>query len=98
MALLDWARVRAARAAEVGEPQGVRTVVFDLIVEEAQGRVALRLDAEPGEEAQQLARAVAEALGDRALPSLKSLAGDGIPTRWYPDLEGFEEAGGEELG
>ena len=91
---LPWSRVCRARAAEVGEPQGVRTVVFDLWVDEPQGRVAWRLDAEPGEAAQLLARALAEALGDRAGACLKSLAGDGIPTRWYPDLASFE-AGGE---
>ena len=95
---LGWDGVRAAHAAEVGEPQGVRTIVFDLISAEPDGPVALRLDAEPGEDAQQLARALAQALGGRARPCLKGLASDGMPTRWYPDLDSFEEDSARELG
>ena len=96
--LLAWSQVLAARAAEVGEPQGVRTVVFDLLVEGGDRRELLRLDAEPGDEAEALARALATGLGDRALPSIKSLAVDGIPSRRYTDLGSFEDAGLEELG
>jgi hypothetical protein len=31
--LLAWSRVHRGLAAEVGEPQGVRTIVFDLAIE-----------------------------------------------------------------
>ena len=92
-ALLPWSAVRAAIAAEVGEPEGVRTVVFDLVVEQAGGRRILRLDAEPGGDAMQLARAIARGVASAGkLPSIESLAADGSPARWYPDLDSFEAA------
>src|SRR2546427_5478968 len=50
--LLHWRDVLGAVAAEVGEPEGVRTIVFDLLAQAGRGaRVALRLDAEPGDAA-----------------------------------------------
>lgn len=98
---LSWSRIRWAIAAEVGEPEGVRTIVFDLVVDGAHpvdGPRVLRLDAEPGEDAIALARAVARGLGDaRKVASIRSLATDGIPTRWYPDLRAFEEDAAAEL-
>ncbi len=91
--LLPWSRVEHAIAAEVGEPQGVRTIVFDLVVRESDHWLAYRLDAEPGEHAMNLARGVQRSLrAGCSSASLKSLATDGIPSRWYPDLDGFEEA------
>ncbi len=92
--LLDWSRVTRAIAAEVGEPEGVRTIVFDLILErDGGGWLAYRLDADPGEDAMKVARAIEVGLGrDRPMASIKSVATDGIPTRWYPDLGAFEEA------
>lgn len=92
--LLEWAEVGWALAAEVGEPQGVRTIVFDLVVDHSAGSFAVcRFDAEPGEDAVAVARAIAEALpGERLGASLKSLAADGVACRWYPDLESLEEA------
>jgi hypothetical protein len=91
-ALLPWNRVEHAMAAEVGEPQGVRTVVFDLLVRDADGWVAYRLDADPGEDAMYLAQDIEQRLRSGcSSASLKSLATDGIPSRWYPDLDGFEE-------
>ncbi len=61
-------------------------------------RTVCRLDAEPGEDSIALARAIAEGVGpDRAGGSIKSLATDGSPSRWYPDLEAFEDAAREEL-
>jgi hypothetical protein len=97
--LLRWRDVLGAVAAEVGEPQGVRTIVFELLAQASRGqRVALRLDAEPGEAATALAQLIAAALGGRARASIKSLALDGIPTLWFPDLESFEEVASGELG
>ena len=91
--LVDWSCVRRAMAAEIGEPQGVRTIVFDLVVDEAEECVLYRFDADPGEDAVAVARIIAGALApDRAEGSIKSLATDGIASRWYPDLESFEEA------
>lgn len=97
--LLSWGKVRCALAAEVGEPEGVRTIVFDLAVEVAGAdSVAYRLDADPGEDARRVARIAEEALGPGcSTASIKSVATDGIPSRWYPDLEAFEEAALEML-
>jgi hypothetical protein len=96
--LVRWRDVIGAVAAEVGEPEGVRTIVFDLLARTSAGRVALRLDADPGEPAAELARAIARAIGERARTSIKSLAAEGTPTRWFPDLGEFERAAAEELG
>ncbi len=96
--MLCWRDVLGALAAEIGEPEGVRTIVFDLLAQTRGGRVAVRLDAEPGEPASAVAQVVAAALGDRARPSIKSLASDGIPTLWFPDLASFEQVASDELG
>src|SRR5262249_56297447 len=46
---LAWAEIWFAVAAEIGEPEGGRTIVFDLVVgRDERGWQALRLDAEPG--------------------------------------------------
>lgn len=99
-ALLPWSAVRGAVAAEVGEPEGVRTIVFDLLVRDAGGAPCVhRLGADPGPDAMALARAVQDALGaERKIPWIRSLATDGIPARWYPDLESFEADAAAELG
>src|SRR5262245_39995762 len=90
--LLSWRDVLGAVAAEVGEPEGVRTIVFDLLARANRGeRVALRLDVEPGEPAAELAQVISAALGDRARASIKSLAVDGVAALWFPDLASFEE-------
>ena len=97
--LLAWAAVQRAIAAEVGEPQGVRTIVFDLVVAlEGADCTVCRLDAEPGQDAVALARVIAEGIGpERASASIKSLVTDGLPNRWYPDLDAFEESVREEI-
>jgi hypothetical protein len=95
--LLSWETIQRALAGEVGEPEGVRTIVFDLVVDRDVTQAGVlfsvcRLDAEPGEEAMNLAKAIARAIGDHASPSIKSLAAEGTPSLWYPDLEEFEAA------
>lgn len=97
--LLDWGKVERVVVAEVGEPEGVRTIVCDLIGTSGGGTAVHRLDAEPGDSAIALARALERGIGSaRAPASLKSLAADGLATRWFPDLQSFEEAALEELG
>ena len=92
-ALVRWADVLGAVAAEVGEPEGVRTIVFDLLTRASCGElVAVRLDAEPGEPASEMALRIAAAIGDRARSSVRSLAVDGVATLWFPDLESFERS------
>jgi len=92
--LLEWGEVDWVLAAEVGEPQGVRTIVFDLVVDRSAGSFAVcRFDVEPGEDAVVAARAIAGALPAEQLGvSIKSLAADGVTCRWYPDVESLEEA------
>jgi len=96
--LLSWDDVERVVVAEVGEPEGVRTIVCDLVRRAFGGGFkAHRLDADPGEAAQALARGLEAGLGPRASAGLKSLAGDGLATRWYPDLAAFEEEALAEL-
>ena len=91
--VLPWNRVSRVFAAEVGEPQGIRTVVFDLVVAEGDGYSVCRFDAEPGDPAIAAARNLTENLAAECLgSSVKSLAAEGMPVDWYPDLESFEEA------
>ena len=57
-----------------------------------------RLDAEPGEDAMKWATAIERALApELSAPSIKSLAAEGSPSRWYQDLEEFEAAALESL-
>ncbi len=97
--LLVWSRIERALAAEVGEPEGVRTIVFDLALELVGPEcVVCRLDAEPGEDASALARAIQIGVGrDRCSPSLRALATEGLPTRCYPDLDTLTEANLESI-
>src|SRR5262245_55921801 len=92
--LLRWGEVRFALAAEVGEPEGVRTIVFDLVLgRDAEGLRVARLDADPGPVALEIARAIHAGVGAAQRgPSIKSLASDGVASWWYADLETFEEA------
>jgi len=92
--LLAWARMQAAFAAEVGEPEGVRTVVFDVAVETRGDECVLcRFDVDPGEEAQALARAIEVGVGrEQCSASLRNLAREGLPSRHYTDLETLTEA------
>lgn len=98
-ALLGWDALAHVIAAEIGEPEGVRTIVFDLVARRDEGWEVLRLDAEPGQEATDLAQAIehhAEPATQSA--SLKSIATDGIPSLWFPDLASFEEDTLAQLG
>ena len=96
--LLAWDQVRGALAAEVGEPQGVRTIVFDLVVRTEAPVQVYRFDADPYDGAQEMACAVLRHLGpDRTSASIKSIAVDGMATRWYPDLDSLAAANLEAL-
>jgi hypothetical protein len=97
---LSWDRIQHALAAQVGEPEGVSTVVFDLVVERKQTEcLVFRFDADPGEPAREVARALVERLGPQhCARSLVALADEGVPTRTYPDLDSLAEGALEELG
>jgi hypothetical protein len=89
--LLPWSHVEGAHAAEIGEPEGVQTVIFDLALA-GRPRERCRLDADPGEAARALGRAIERGLGrGRCTASLRAVALEGYATRSYPDLESFEE-------
>jgi hypothetical protein len=93
-AVLTWSRVMSAIAATVGEPEGVSTVVFDLLVErDASLLEVYRLDADPYGDALPLAVSLHAELGlGRSDASIEALATTGSPLEWYPDLESFETA------
>ena len=90
--ILLWNQISHIIAAEVGEPEGVRAVVFDLLSPEGPNWRVLRLDTEPGEEAIELAQALQRHTDPACqAASLKSVATDGTPMLWFPDLVSFEE-------
>jgi hypothetical protein len=97
---LQWASVLRGLAAEVGEPEGVRTVVFDLVVElKAHECVVCRFDAEPGLDAQEVAMQIAASLGrERCSRSLAALAAEGQASRQVSDLDDLAELSLTELG
>jgi hypothetical protein len=99
-ATLPWSRVLHALAAYVGEPEGVCTIVFDLVVERKEAEcLVCRFDADPGASAQTVARTLLDRLGrGRCSRSLADLAAEGVPTRSYADLDSLAEASLEELG
>ena len=86
--------------AEVGEPEGVRTVIFDLVVERKRDEcLVFRFDADPTEDARRVAETVRLQLEGSAIsPSLHELVDEGISTRKYPDLDILAEASLAELG
>jgi len=62
--LLVWSRVRLALTAEVGEPDGIRTVVFDLVLDGVgEGWEVCRFDTDPYDDAMAAARAIETGIG-----------------------------------
>lgn len=98
--LLPWGQVECALVAEVGEPEGVRTVVFDLVIERKPDEcLVCRFDADPTEDARGVAVSIRRHLAPEFIaPSLHELADEGISTRRYPDLETLAEATLAQLG
>jgi hypothetical protein len=98
--LLRFDRVLHASAAQVGEPEGVSTVVFDLVVErKTDACLVCRFDADLGDAARAAAQALVEALGrKRCSRSLLALADEGVPARAYEDLESLAAGALADLG
>lgn len=96
---LQWASVLYALSARVGEPEGVCTVVFDLVVERKDDECQVcRFDADPGPDAQRIAERIVAGLGrSRCSRSLIELASDGHPSRMVSDLDTVAENALEEL-
>ncbi len=90
---LQWASVLHALSARVGEPEGVCTVIFDLVVERKGDECQVcRFDADPGPDAQRIAERIVAGLGRaRCSRSLIEVASDGHPTRIVPDLDTVAE-------
>lgn len=88
--LLPWDAVGGAHAAEVGEPEGVQSLVVDLLLA-GRSQARCRLAADPGEEARTLCLAILRGIGrERCTASLRAAASEGYATRSYGDLESFE--------
>jgi hypothetical protein len=98
--VLAWGRIEQALAAEVGEPEGVRTVVFDLVVERKESECLVRrFDADPYLGAREAAAGILAGLGpDRCSPALRIWAYEGVSTLSFPDLEALAEDALERLG
>jgi len=88
-----WSQVERAFAGEVGEPEGVRAVVIDVLVRvAADGCVAYRVSADPGPEAAEAAREVVEAVGpERCSAPLREVAKDGWTSHRFPYVELLED-------
>jgi hypothetical protein len=66
---------------------------------EGERGLVCRFDADLGEPARSVARALLDGLGrERCSRSLANLAAEGGPTRTYSDLDSLAEASLEELG
>lgn len=92
----SWTRVERARAALVGEPEGVRAIVFDLVIGDPP-RV-LRFCCDPLDGAQALAGNLVAALGGRCSKVLRDFAREGHIGWAVPDLALLDElfaAGGD---
>ena len=92
--LLAWGRVERAVAAQVGEPEGARSIAFDLAVE-VRGSVCVvcRMEAQPGEDAMRIAKAIQLGVGlESCNPCIESLAVDGVASLSFSDTEIFGEA------
>jgi hypothetical protein len=96
---LQWASVLYALSAHVGEPEGVCTVIFDLVVERKGDECQVcRFDADLGADAQRFAERIIAGLGrSRCSRALIDLASDGRPSQMVPDLETVAEAALEDL-
>ncbi len=91
---LDWSAVVRSFAAEVGEPEGVRTVVFDLVWADApEGPAVVRFSVDPSEGPKRPAQQLVDSLGDaRCSASLRCLAREGQPSDRYSHVDLLDEA------
>lgn len=90
---IEAGEVIRALCAQVGEPEGVRTVVFDLVVRIDDATcVAYRFDADPGDDARDLADSLERELGGECCSlALREVAKDGYTGHWFPDVGSFED-------
>ena len=96
---IDWSEIEKALAAEVGEPEGVRAVIFDLVWPAAPpGAAILRFSIDPSDGPKRPAQLLLEALGEsRCSGSLLGLAREGRPTARFSHLDQMDDALAEAL-
>jgi len=89
---VSWEFVQRAFAAEVGEPEGVRAVVFDLVVGAPDRPTRLfRFCRDPHDGAVSLARSLVSAVGGRCSKRLRDFAREGQLGLSVPDLAALDE-------
>ena len=95
---VPWAQLVAGFASQVGEPDGVRTIVFDLACcrfafEGDPEPALLRFSIDPSEEPRGAAQRIVDMLGKTACSaSLHALAREGATTESHADLQSLDEA------
>ncbi len=95
---IGWDAVEYAYAAEVGEPEGIRAVVFDLLWPSGPSggggdAVILRFSVDPCDGPKQPAQRIVETLGEsRCSNSLQSLSRDGRATDCFSHLDFLDQA------
>ncbi len=89
-----WPAVQRAFAAEVGEPEGVRAVVFDLLWSDApEGPTVVRFSVDPSEGPKRPAQQLVDSLGEaRCSVSLRCLAREGQASDRFSHLDLLDEA------
>lgn len=90
---IPWSTLSRAFVAEVGEPEGVRAVVFDLAQAGADpGPTLWRFGIDPYDAPKLIAQWIVEALGSsRCSLSLLTLAKEGVPTQFYTHLVDWDD-------
>lgn len=96
---IEWGEIGRAFAAEVGEPDGIRAVVFDLVWNDGpDGAVMLRFSVDPSDGPKHPAQLFVDSLGGwRCSASLQSLARDGRATDRFSHVDALDEALLEQL-
>jgi hypothetical protein len=96
---VDWTEIEKALAAEVGEPEGIRAVIFDLVWPGAPpGAAILRFSVDPCDGPKRPAQLLVAALGEaRCSGSLLGLAREGRPTDRFSHLDQIDDALAEAL-
>lgn len=91
---IEWNEIERVFAAEVGEPEGIRAIVFDLIwTGGPEGPVLLRFSVDPCDGPKHPAQRFVDSLGEsRCSGSLRSLARDGRATDCFSHLDTLDEA------
>ena len=91
---IGWSEIARAFAAEVGEPEGIRAVVFDLAWPAAPECPAiLRFSVDPCDGPKRPAQLFLDSLGVASCSnSLRSLATDGRATDLYSHIDLLDEA------